>query len=412
MKPEKMAIYAQEKTKFYKKLYEGHSLKDINQIPIVTKKNLPKSPYDMLSEDFKNKVSLYGSTSGSTGTPTPSFLTPDDFKKLIALSSFSPYTKDVKEILKNNRTAICSLAFGFTIAGLSFKELLERAGALVAPLGSRSTIATPTRIAKSIGLLLPSIIAATPYDFMTFMEILRIDDPKAYKDSLDKLKSVMSTAEPCSQSREKQIKKYFNLDYYINTYASVEGLVTIPCPCGEMHILENLYDMRLYDENLEYIGDEGKGRLCFTSQLRKTTPLINYLLDDLVTIKKSNCKYGYKKSINPHGRYELSLNLNNQLWGNLDFEEIIYKHGLFMTYFIDVYEDKMIIRLEEYPIAKSEYSLEKLSSEMKKATGLKCIVQLLPLEKLTNLREPRKSKPIIKVKDHRLGSYQEFPTIL
>lgn len=407
-----MAKYAQEKTKFYRKLYEGQSLKDINEIPLVTKKVLPKNPYDMLSNEFKNKVSLYGSTSGSTGTPTPSFLTPDDFKKLIALSSFSPYTEKVKEILNKNRTSICSLAFGFTIAGLSFKELLERSGALVAPLGSRSTIATPTRIAKSIGFLLPSVIAATPYDFMTFMEILRIDDTKAYKDSIDKLKVVMSTAEPCSKSREKQIKKYFNLDYYINTYASVEGLVTIPCPCGEMHILENLYDMRLYDENLRYIGDIGKGRLCFTSQLRKTTPLINYLLDDLVTIKKSDCKYGYKKSIHPHGRYELSLNLNNQLWGNLDFEEIIYKHGLFMTYFIDVYEDKMIIKLEEYPIAKAEYSLNKLSIEMENATGLKCIIQLLTLETLTNLREPRKSKPIIKVKDHRLVSHQEFPTIL
>ncbi len=411
-KPGEMAEYARKNTEFYKKFYGDIDLRDIEGIPLVTKKVLPENPYEMLSREFADKVFLYGATSGSTGSPTPSFLTPDDFKKLIALSSFSPYMERVKKALETNRTAVCNLAFGFTIAGLSFKALLEKYGALVAPLGTRSTIATPTRIANSLGRLFPSIIAATPYDFMIFMEILREDNLTAYRKAVSKLKIVMSTAEPCSKSRENQIKKYFKLDCYINTYASVEGLVTIPCPCGEMHVLENLYDMRLYDENLEYIGDKGKGRLCFTSQLRKTTPLINYLLDDLVTIRESRCIYGYKKTIEPHGRYELSLNLNNKIWGNLDFEEIIYRHGLFMTYFIDIFDDEMVIKLEEYPIAVEEYSLLELSREMEEATGLRCTTKLLPLGELTNLREPRRSKPVIKVKDNRAVSRQEMPTIL
>ena len=410
--PKAMAEYAYHNTVFYHNLYRDYNINDFENLPVFTKHHLREiSPYDLLSHPYRNKVFLYGETSGSSGCSTPSFFTKKDFSSLISLSMLSPFTPLLNSVIKNNKTAVNGLTFGFTIAGFSFGALLQNYGAMVAQLGSRSTIAVPERTASSIVRLKPGIISSTPLDFMTWMEIIRTDHSYDYEEVRNSIKVLMSAAEPCSKSRQEQIERYFGITH-INTYASVDGFVSIPCTCGEMHILDGLHHIELYDHKLNSIGDKGKGRLCFTNLVRKTTPMVKYLLDDLVTVQDSKCPNGYKKSIIPHGRYELSLDLNNKLLGNGDFEEIIYKHGLFMDYRINVEEDKIFIQLEKYPIASKDYNLEGICRDIKEETGMECSVTLCDIGEMTSYRKVRSAKSIIKVLDHRKASRQEMPRIL
>lgn len=410
--PLQMAQYAKDSTAFYRRLYCNYAMDNFENLPIFSKYDLSDvSPYDFLSEKYKEKAFLYGETSGSSGSPTPSFFTKKEFEGLLMLSSLSPYMEDVKKKAESNRTAVNGLSFGFTIAGFAFGALLQKQGALVAQLGSRSTIAMPERTAKTIAKLKPFLISATPLDFMTWMEIIRSDCPKEYTTVMDNLRFLMSTAEPCAISRQNQIEKHFNIKH-INTYASVDGLVAIPCPCGEKHLIENLLHIELYDKNKKYIGQKGKGRLCFTHLIKRSAPMVKFLVDDFVTIKNSDCPYGFKTSIEPHGRYELTVNLNKKIWGGIDFEEIIYKYGLFMDYRVDIFDSEIKIELEEYPQAKKDYNVKNLKKEFEARTGLTCEVKLVPLESLTNLRSVRSTKSIVKVLDKRKISRQDIPVYI
>lgn len=407
------AEYAKNNTVFYKDLYKNITLNDFNNIPVFSKYDLAGvSPYSLLSSEFCDKVIHYGETSGSSGTSTPVFLTKKDFNAVISLiSSLCPYSKMLKDISKENRTAINLLTFGYTIAGFSFGMLLQHYGMVVAQLGSRSTIAVPERSAKSISNLYPSIIASTPLDFMGIMEIIREDFPEKFDKIQANLKVLLSTAEPCAVSRQKAIEAHFNLKH-INVYASVDGIIALPCPCGEKHIVDNVHYTELFDENKKLVGEYGSGRLAFTTLIKKATPMVRFLIDDYVTIEKSNCPHGFKKSIIPRGRFELTIKFKDKLFGTIDLEDIIYQYGLFMDYRITINNDKISIILEKYPIACNNYNIPALVSHFEEISGLKCEIEIVELGELTNFRKVRDAKSILKVLDKRDSSTQDIPVVL
>jgi phenylacetate-CoA ligase len=305
--------------------------------------------------------------------------------------------------------AINGLTFGFTIAGFSFGAILQKAGFTVAQLGTRSTIATPKRIAETIVKLKPSAISATPLDLMAWLAIIKMDYPRDYDEVVGNLNFLLSTAEPCALSRQRQIEDHFQLTH-INTYASVDGLVSLNCPCGEMHLIDHILEIELFDASMEPVGHYGSGRLCFTNLIRRSTPMVRYLLDDLVTVKRSDCRYGYRNSIYPRGRYELSVDMKCGIMGNLDFEEIIYRHGLFMNYSMDIHDDGIEILLEKYN--SEELDISGLEREISEATGIKCQANLVPLGEMTPYRLVRDAKSILKVRDLRKSSRQEMPVVL
>lgn len=409
--PSKMAQYAKDKTDFYQEFYQNYDVNDFKSLPLLKKDHLiGLDPFQLLSKDFVDEISLYGETSGSSGSPTPCFFTARDFKNLIGLCALTPYTPLIYQTLQENRVTVNGLTFGYTIAGFSFTQILLRYRAMVAQLGSRSTIATPERNARTIAKLKPSIIAATPLDLMVWLEIIRTDLPDAYQAVLNNLKILFSTAEPCANTRKQQLEKNFGITH-INTYATVDGFVTIPCPCGEKHIVDGLYEIELFDHNLNSLGFYGTGRLCFTNLMRKTSPLVKYLIDDYVTITPSTCPHGFKNSVSPKGRYELTVDLNNRTWGSLDFEELIYKFGLPMDYRIYIQDDQIQVELEEYPSCPG-YDISSLKIELITLTGLTVEVELLKLGDLTSIRKVRENKSIIKILDLRQTSRQILPTIL
>lgn len=411
--PLSAAKYAKDNTKFYKDLYKNINMSTFEDIPVFSKHNLyGVSPYSLLSSEFTNKVIHYGETSGSSGTSTPVFLTKKDFDSVVVLiSGLCPYSEILKNISKSNRTALNLLTFGYTIAGFTFGMLLQHYGMVVAQLGSRSTIAVPERSAKTIKNLMPATIASTPLDFMGIMEIIREDFPEKYDEVLSNIKVLLSTAEPCAVSRQKAIEAHFGLTH-INVYASVDGIISLPCSCGEKHIVEDIHYTELFDENMKLIGEYGSGRLAFTTRIKKATPMVRYLIDDYVTISKSNCPYGFKKSITPHGRFELTVKLKDKLWGTIDLEDIIYQYGLFMDYKITIENDKITIILEKYPIACDKYEISALASHFEEISGLNCEVELIEFGDLTSFRKVREAKSILKVLDKRSSSTQDIPVIL
>ncbi len=407
--PSRMAAYARDHTAFYREFYAGRDVAEFESLPVLTKKIVKeRSPYDLLSRPLAKKVVYYGETTGSTGSPTPSFFTEKEFHGATLLTYISPYYPLLRAAIRENRAVVNGLTFGFTVAGMSFGDLLKNVGGMVANVGSRSTLATPPRIARGIARLRPSIVAATALDFLCWMRIVKEDFPEAEADVRAKLRALVMTAELCAEERVKRISEYFGLRT-IDTYACVEGFFSLPCPCGEKHVLP-AYHVELFDENLEFIGTEGTGRFAFTNLLKRSCPMVRYLLDDLVTIAPSGCPHGFTKSIVPHGRWELTVRVGGENLNVRHFENLIFAHGLFADFRVVLRDGSIEVRLEDY--AAPAGAGEAVRKAFAERFALPVTVEVVPFGALTEYREPRRSKSILKVEDLRRGATQEIPSLL
>ncbi|MBF0545092.1 MAG: 4Fe-4S binding protein [Candidatus Riflebacteria bacterium] len=402
-----MARYAFEQTGFYRKHY-GQPPEDFTALPIVRKKDLGQiDPYEILSAEMSNSVTLYGETTGSSGFPTPVFFSEREFHAARIFSCITPFVGDLEEVLSENRAVINGLTFGFTIAGTSFGDFLQARGGMVANVGTRSTIATPERMVRALSRIKPSVLTGTPIDFLSWMRILKEDYPREFPIVLEELKVLLSTAELCSQSRSRAIQKEFGV-VHVDIYASVEGFFVIPCPCGEKHILP-IYHTELFDEKLKFLGTTGEGRFAFTNLAKKSTPFVRYLLDDFVTIYPSKCQFKFSRSIEPHGRWELTSVINGRRYGVRHFEEAIFRHGLFGDYRVVIQDSKIEVLAEEYG---EHGSIDSMIAGISDEFGLKAEVRLVPFGTITKYREIRQSKPILKIEDHRTSSTQVLPEYL
>lgn len=402
-----MARYAFEQTAFYRRLY-GHPPVEFESLPLTLKKELGSAdPYDILADAMRDQVALYGETTGSTGYPTPSFFTEREFHAARVLARITPYIGLMDGILAGNRAVVNGLTFGFTVAGMTFGDLLKSLGGVVANVGTRSTIATPERMARALRRLRPAVLTGTPIDVLSWLRIVKEDTPDQYPKLLEHLKLVLSTAELCSASRSRAMSKEFGLKH-IDIYACVEGFFSLPCPCGEKHVLP-IYHPEIFDEHLNCIGTRGEGRFAYTNLAKKSSPLVRYLLDDFVTVSDSSCPFGFGVSIEPHGRWELTVVLNGRRLGVRHFEEAIFSHGLFGDYRAVIDDDGIRVTAEEYgPHDSREAMVRNLSDTF----GQRTEVELVPFGTITKYREIRQSKPILKIEDRRSSSTQVIPEYL
>jgi phenylacetate-CoA ligase len=406
--PVAMATHARRHTAHYARAYADWDGKTFEQLPLLTKKIARElSPYDLLARPYRDKVFLYGETTGSSGSPTPSFFTRREFHAATLLAYITPYYDILKDVLVENRTCVNGLAFGFTVAGPSFGDMLANLGGLVAHVGSRSTLATPLRIARCIARLKPSVIAATPGDFLAWMRILSEEYPADYDAVVSELKVLLSTAELCATARQRRIEEHFSIRH-IDVYACVEGFFSLPCPCGACHVLD-AYHPEVLDEGGRLLGREGTGRFVFTNLLKRSTPMVRYLLDDWVTVRASSCPYGFATSVEPHGRFELTARLGEERFGIRHFEEEIFHHGLFGDYRVEILPERLRLTLESYA---GDPDRDVLVKGLRARFGKDVELDLVPYGELTDYRAVRESKPILRLADHRPASEQTIPAHL
>ncbi len=372
--PLDIARYAFEHTAFYRRHY-GSLPSDFAALPLVTRQLVTEcDPYDLLSDEMADSIVAYVQTYGSGGAPVPAFLTEAALQGARSSAKLSPFVSDLEFALEENRAAVIGLPPGFTPHTRWFDEILRDHGAVVAHVDPQA----PRACAQTLARLRPSVIVATPTDFTAWMWLLMTQHPKEYLRLREHLRGFLAHGEVLGKARQAAMAREFGITV-VDIYAAGEGFSAVPCACGDLHLL-SVYVCELADEKGRLTGTSGEGRLVFTNLLRRSTPMVRYLLDDYVTVTPCKCPHGFTRSIVPHGRFADTAVVGERRLGPRHFADTLYAHGMFGDFRIVLHPDGTHIAAE---IWGPHPEVGTLRNAFQSQLGVPCQVELVPFGTLS-----------------------------
>nr|WP_297938456.1 AMP-binding protein [uncultured Lachnoclostridium sp.] len=274
----KVVQFAYEHTKYYKKLYEGIDINNINspeQLPIVESSELSKDPLAFKSNLHYSKI--VGS-SGTMGSPKLMFRTRRDIEKSVfnqvKLMSICGVTrKDKVAILQPSGIwGYSSLtAMACEKMGISYVELGNVLDELAMKIIENNDI---------------TVIDIAPSRLKSLMQCWQnLNTGKEKKLCITK---VMCAGEKLNEEIKKKFEDKYGFQIW-NQYGSEEfdGLGWMPQGSYVFHLFNRDYLFEVLDDTNCPVKENQTGHLVVTSFYHYGTPLIRYNLNDLV-IKREN----------------------------------------------------------------------------------------------------------------------------
>lgn len=288
-KLEEMLKYVSEHNEFYKNRIKEYGIKDpldINQWPILTRKELQENRYNMFSDGYKSKYfdqQLHRQTSsGTSGTPINVYWDAKDYY----LSNRSLWRRRFQyyKILPNDKRIMFTLRVYEKNTKDSIPFYRNEWNNLLVINTSFLNEELQDDLVKIINDFEPKWLYITPYTLNNLMDIyekLSILPPKS-------LKYIESVGELLSNRLRKRAESFFGVPV-ANMYGSEEvNGIAYECPYGNMHIVsDNVYLEYIRDENK---FDESEGEALVTCVTNKAMPLIRYNQSDIIRIDSQAIK--------------------------------------------------------------------------------------------------------------------------
>jgi phenylacetate-CoA ligase len=292
-------------TSVYRKKYDDAgvhineitTLDDITKLPFVSKEDLRKHPEDALPPEFNIKKAHLIITSGTTGTPLPTYY--DTFSRfrsvLLSIRWLKIYDfHNFTDVLKLKVVSIggFSLPHSFDEDGLEqpvmrhvrpFRFLTNKQNIFVGDISEK-----PRQTAQKLDEFNPDMIVSYPgtlRDVATLKKdgLLKIANPRY----------MVSSGGMLDKYTEQYIKNIFDCEV-IDFYASTEG-DTIACRCreGKYHIPYDIVHVESIDDRGEPTAPGETGNCVLTRLFANGTPIIRYNgLGDLITLSDEKCSCG------------------------------------------------------------------------------------------------------------------------
>ncbi|TFH28544.1 MAG: hypothetical protein E4G98_05280 [Promethearchaeota archaeon] len=102
---------------------------------------------------------------------------------------------------------------------------------------------------------------------------------------------VVSYAEVLSPDTEQYLQKIFETRI-LEVYKCTEGMLAQSCKAGRLHINEDLSIIEVVDENENPVPPGTPGHVIVTDLVKRTTPIIRYRLNDILTLDSDPCPCG------------------------------------------------------------------------------------------------------------------------
>lgn len=168
-------------------------------------------------------------------------------------------------------------------------------------------------------------------------------------------------------SQKKIISELWNCEIF-NFYGSTEaGNIAYSCKYNNLHAAEKYYHFDVYkDDSIWNMKSDKTGVLILTTKAKEAFPLFKYYTEDLVEIKKEQCKCGITSSVfNHYGRADNVIKIDNIVYSEYEIKElvfsIIHKYKLNPFWNLIQENNSVILYLSEY------FENDKIPDEIKKS---------------------------------------------
>ena len=299
----KLLIYAYEKTQFYKERfdnckfnpYEFKNLKDMEKIPILTKKEIAINKEKMISEEFKNKKLNKITTGGTTGTPLEFYFS--EQSKYVRQGNWANWKIRAHVDYKYDKFCYIGRILGSDSPWRYSGNILEIAS-------NKLTVENVKKIVKEMKKFKPVYIQGYASAVYILACIIK-------KENIDingiSLKSILTSSDTLFEEYRNVIEKVFACKVF-DHYGQNEDCVA-STECDEhngYHIHEESCYIETVDLNTNKVISGKVGKLIGTNLYNYAMPLIRYEIGDVGQITDDICKCGdcHKRIINFQGRID------------------------------------------------------------------------------------------------------------
>lgn len=271
------------------------ALEDLVRLPLTTKEEVRAASPDGLVAVAPEELFQYHESYGTTGTPTSSWLTREDFHNYAvqinhAAVGFQPGDR-----------VLVRFPYAVSVPAHIVTQAARERGACVIPVSSRTSISPYTRVIEMLGKLRVTALACLPMEAAWLAETARAMGRDPARD-FPHLRALTVAGELLSDARRARIAALWNAHVY-NMYGCTEGgNIAADCEAGRLHLSWDHFILEVLDEATGRPVEEGAmGVAVLTTLTREAMPLLRYQLGDYVRLRPgSSCPCGRTAPVVKH----------------------------------------------------------------------------------------------------------------
>jgi phenylacetate-CoA ligase len=256
------------------------------QYPLTTKQDLRDAyPYGLLAVD-KAELATYHESSGSSGTPTASYYTADDWTDLA-----DRYAR--KHVgIRPDDTFLVRTPYALMITGHLAHAAARSCGATVVPADNRS-LATPyAKVVRLLHDLDVSLTWSLPTDALLWAAAAELAGLRPARD-FPALRALFVGGEPLSPAKRARIAEIWCAPVVEEYGATETGSLAGECPHGRLHLWADRAIFEVHDPRTGLSSPAGAGQLVVTPLYRRAMPLLRYNIEDEVEVRYDDCPCGW-----------------------------------------------------------------------------------------------------------------------
>jgi len=377
-------IHSLHNNKYYKKKIqdaeilcnEDFSIEKFNNIECISKDELIKEPYLLLSTPKEEIAQIFLSTGTTSKEHIYVSHTWDDLF-LNDLSVEMPFLFPISE----QDIVGVALPYEMSSSGLSYHRVLQDGmGAAVVSLGKGGAYSTPEKTLKAMKELEINVVITSPSYIMYLFEVSLSLNINFMRDL--NVSTIWLTGEGCSDAFRKRIEKLCGCKAYFY-YGSLEcGPIGIECSEQDgYHITSGHVYVEILDTVSNKILAPGEiGEIVITTLLKDGTPFIRYRTQDTGYFEVDECSCGTKLAkLYLRGRESEQLKIDNSLYSPYYIEENLMKiNEVGNNYRFLVYDNLLLVEIEINKDMKEASEIEELiSSKLEYSCGVPNIIKIV-----------------------------------
>ncbi len=325
------------------------SLDDLKKLPFTTKADIRANyPFGLLAVP-KNHVVEVHMSSGTTGVPTPNYLTLNDVENWSEISARSLTAAG----LTRDDVFQITPSLGLFTGGFGFFYGARKIGAFIVPVGAGNT-RRQIEIMRELGTTAISAIASYLNRLTEIAHEMGVDPAR----DLGVRKAIIGS-EPFSEEFRQRMSKTWNMDIYdipgmTETYGPGMG---IDCYRHDgLHIWEDHYIIEVVDPKTgEPVAKaEERGELVVTTITKDAMPLIRYRTGDITYLydnDKCECGRTHRRIGRISGRVDDMIKFRGVNFWPSYLESLILKYpDLSEEYLLELTSqsglDEMVLKVE------------------------------------------------------------------